>query len=162
LKLCFFFHDLLRHHYFIILRQIFGDDVNYESGSTQSKSIRQEEHDNAEGAIISTLQVEALWKISKIELDRTIQEACDVILRRKYFFFPNHYQRQMHTYKSKHASGAFHSISDPQVDHKSDGWVVSSTGKVIETDTGKLRAAAALVLVGDILVQCSKEGTSWR
>jgi len=30
--------------------------------------------------------VEALWKISKIKLDRTIQEACDIILSGNYFF----------------------------------------------------------------------------
>jgi hypothetical protein len=106
------------------------------------------------------MQVEALWKISKIELDRTIQEACDVILRRHHFFFPDHYQRQMYTYKPNSANNGLN--SDSQVDHVSDGWVVSSTGKVIETDVGRLRAAAALVLVGDILVQCSKDGTSWR
>lgn len=106
------------------------------------------------------MQVEALWKISKIELDRTIREACDVILRRKYFFFPDHYQRQMYTYKSNPAGNGLNNNSP--ADPESDGWVVSSTGKVIETDVGRLRAAAALVLVGDTLVQCSKEGTSWR
>eukprot|EP00986_Skeletonema_menzelii_P017391 scaffold19231_cov69-Skeletonema_menzelii.AAC.1 len=35
-------------------------------------------------------------------------------------------------------------------------------GEVVPMEVGRLRAAAAMVLVGDIMVRCSKEGTSWR
>ena len=35
-------------------------------------------------------------------------------------------------------------------------------GEVVPMEVGRLRAAAAMVLVGDIMVQCSKEGTAWR
>ncbi len=144
--------------FFSFFGQIFGDEEECGLGSSHSKNQRQEENDKADGAVISTLQVEALWKISKIELDRTIQEACNVILTGNYFFFPTHYKRKIYTRQSQHAS-ICHSSGN---DYGDDGWVVSSTGQAIDTDVGRLRAAAALVLVGDILVQCSKEGTSWR
>uniref|UniRef100_A0A6U6GJF5 J domain-containing protein n=1 Tax=Odontella aurita TaxID=265563 RepID=A0A6U6GJF5_9STRA len=101
--------------------------------------IKKQEKEKAEAALASVLQVEALWKITKIELDRTIQEACSRVLEGRYFFSsPGH--------RSQWFSG--------------DGWVGSS-GEVIYTDAGKLRAAAALILVGDIMIRCSKEDTSW-
>jgi hypothetical protein len=39
---------------------------------------------------------------------------------------------------------------------------VGTTGEVVTTETGRLRAAAAMILVGDIFVHCSKEGTAWN
>ena len=41
-----------------------------------------------------------------------------------------------------------------------DGWV-TSTGKTIDATVGQMMAASALVLMGDVMVKCSKEGTSW-
>jgi len=41
-----------------------------------------------------------------------------------------------------------------------DGWVGGS-GQIVDMNEGRMRAAAALVLIGDTLVQCSKDGTSW-
>jgi len=111
------------------------------------EEIREQERNKAENAVISTLQVEALWKISKIELDRTIQEACDIILSGNFFFFPSHYGTEIYAQRQTRLP-------------LDNGWVAGSTGQVIETEVGRLRAAAALVLVGDILVQSSKERTS--
>ena len=88
--------------------------------------------------------MEALWKLSKIDLDRTVREACERILEGGYFFFPSHQSPDVL----------------PGVTSNGDGWVGSS-GEVIETNIGKLRAAAALILVGDVMVQQSKEDTAW-
>jgi len=131
-------------------RQLFHDEKSEPFSGTfpSNDEVREQEHDKAEKAVISAMQVEALWKISKIELDRTIQEACRMILNGEYFFFPTHVN-----------VNDSHQMAHHRPD---DGWVVGSTGQIIETNVGRLRAAAAMVLVGDILVRCSKEGTSWR
>jgi curved DNA-binding protein CbpA len=97
----------------------------------------------ARNALLESLQVEALWKIRKIELDRTIREACDLILNGDYFFYPSHQSSQPADWQEG-----------------GDGWVGSS-GKVIDARDGSLRAASALVMIGNIMVQRSKEGTSW-
>ena len=94
-------------------------------------------------------RVQALWKIVKIELDRTISQACSRILDGAHPFFPLHQplqnQDDSYRHQSRDAAG---------------GWV-GSTGEAIETDKGKLRAAAALVLVGQTMVDCSKGNTAW-
>ena len=94
-----------------------------------------------------------MWKISKIELDLTIQEACRRMLSGDYFFYPD--GRQHHHHHHHH-----HPRDLRRREENFDGWVGSS-GHLIEADVGRLRAAAALVLMGDILVRCSKQGTSW-
>jgi len=128
---------------FICKQQLFQDTEDFP----HHEETRELERNKAEDAVISTLQVEALWKISKIELDRTIQEACDIILSGNYFFFPSHYCTEIYAQRQTRLP-------------LDNGWVAGSTGQVIETEVGRLRAAAALVLVGDILVQSSKERTS--
>jgi len=105
--------------------------------------IKEMEQRKAQNAILESLQVEALWKISKVELDRTIREACDLILEGDYFFFPSH-----------------QSENPSDWNQGGDGWVGSS-GIAIDAQVGRIRAAAALVMLGDIMVQRSKEGTSW-
>lgn len=104
-----------------------------DSHLESDEQLKETERLKAQAAILESLQVEALWKITKIDLDRTIQEACNLILTGEYFFFP-----------TQHA----------------DGWV-GSTGEAVDTSIGRLRAAAALVMIGDIMVRCSKEGTAW-
>jgi hypothetical protein len=110
-----------------------------------NEEIQKQERLKAQSAQLESLQVKALWKISKIDLDRTTQEACNLILNGDYFFFPFHQS----PIKSDRNRGG-------------DGWVASRTGETVSVDVGKLRAAAALVMIGDVMVQCSKEGTSWR
>jgi len=104
-----------------------------ESDDQVSESIKQDL--KSQTAVIRTLEVEALWKLYKIDLDRTVQEACRLILHGHFFF------------------------GGRPTPH---GWVSPYTGRVVETHVGRLRAAAAMILVGDIFVQCSKEGTSWK
>jgi curved DNA-binding protein CbpA len=116
---------------------------NGDANDRLDETIKQQEHIKAQNAILESLQIEALWKITKIDLDRTIQEACTLILSGEYFFFPSH-------------------TSPRPVDWNrgADGWV-GSTGKAIDTDVGRLRAASALVLIGNVMVMRSKEGTAW-
>lgn len=101
--------------------------------------IKQEEHDKARTVELGSLQIEALWKISKIQLDRAIQDACNQVLDGEYFFFPSHASPD----KDGWGKGG-------------DGWV-SAKGQTISTPIGRLRAASALVLMGDIMVRCAKE-----
>ncbi|GAX24887.1 hypothetical protein FisN_2Lh158 [Fistulifera solaris] len=92
--------------------------------------MRREERAKAQQAIIESLQIDALWKITKIDLDRTVREACNMVLEGSMFF-----------------------------GHQ-EGWVGSS-GLVISSNVSRIRAAAALVMIGEIMVQRSKEGTAW-
>lgn len=115
-----------------------------DSHLDSSEEIKENERLKAQTALLESLQVEALWKITKIDLDRTVQEACNLILTGEYFFFPSHQSVQSTVRSSRNA----------------DGWV-GSTGELVDASIGRLRAAAALVMVGDIMVQCSKEGTAW-
>lgn len=114
------------------------DDLEFDLHHEQNKKIHE--------ALQQAQQIEALWKLHKMELSSTIRRACRLIL--------------------EPTSSTFcpppipHSTYD-QSRQSYDGWV-SSTGRVVLMDVGRLRAAAALVLFGDILVQSSKEGTSWR
>jgi curved DNA-binding protein CbpA len=115
------------------------DDVNVPT----DEELKELERFKARNAVLESLQVEALWKIRKIELDRTIRQACDLILDGDYFFFPSHQSSRPADWQEG-----------------GDGWVGSS-GKVIDARDGRLRAASALVMIGNIMVQRSKEGTSW-
>lgn len=99
----------------------------------------EEEFERARKAQVESLQIEALWKVSKIHLDRAISDACHHILDGKYFFFPSH------------ASSKGLAWSEG-----GDGWV-SSGGRAISSSAGRLRAALALVLIGETLVKCAKD-----
>jgi hypothetical protein len=108
----------------------------YDEEIYANDDIKDEEQRKARAAVLESLQVEALWKISKIHLDRVIHDACRKVLEGTYFFFPSH--------------------SSP--DHRDwnkggDGWV-STNGRIISTPVAKLRAASALVLIGDTMVKC--------
>lgn len=118
-------------------RDSFGE-LSPRDNAPSDDEIRERERHKAKKAMVESTQVEALWKISKIGLDRTIREACDVVLSGEVFFFP----------KPSSRGG------------KSDGWI-GSKGNAIDTSLGRLRAATALALMGDVMVQRSKEGTSW-
>lgn len=95
--------------------------------------IRKSERQKAQKALLESTQVEALWKICKIDLYRTVREACDLILSRRAFFY------HLHT---------------------ADGWV-GSTGETVDTALGLYRAALVLRAMGDVMVERSKEGTAW-
>jgi hypothetical protein len=122
------------------------DDPDIRYDRNDEYDVIQTEEERAHQAMISSLQVEALWKIAKIDLDKTVQEACNVVLRGEYFFFPSH-------------QSSWDYPCDLQIP-MTEGWV-SSSGKAVDVSIGKLRAAAAMILVGDVMVRSSKDGTSW-
>jgi curved DNA-binding protein CbpA len=103
--------------------------------------IKEAEHEKSKKVQLESLQVEALWKVSKIHLDRAISDSCHHVLDGKYFFFPSH-------------------ASSNALDWSKggDGWV-SSKGQAISASAGRLRAALALVLIGDTFVKCAKEAS---
>ena len=133
----------------------------------QQEDLQLTEAQKAEKVMIELLQVEALWKVHKIGIDRSVRRACEMILSGRYFFFPSHQQQP--------ASPPF--TYGGTNDYAYDGWVSTShsVGEnhharaqyqheqhvAIDVEEGRLRAAKALVLVGDAMVSCSKDGTAW-
>ena len=109
-----------------------------EDEEFDDNAVKEVEKDKASKAELESLQIEALWKISKIHLDRAINDACKQVLEGKYFFFPSDL-----------------SSNRKDWDEGGDGWV-SARGQTIIASVGRLRAASALVLIGDMMVKCSK------
>lgn len=119
-------------------------------------------------ALLSAHQMEALWKITKIELDRTVRDACRFVLCHygdDYYLNHRHSRTQHHHLWSLSSSSSHPTHPSPSspipISPPFDGWV-STKGEVVQLHVGKLRAAAAMILIGDIFVQSSKEGTSWK
>jgi hypothetical protein len=110
------------------------------------EDIKYMEQFRAKQTILTSLQVEALWKVAKIDLDRVIRRACALILTREYFFDPSHQIPFGH---------------DPQTGPSTDGWVTRQ-GKLITSDEALQRTAKALILLGDVMVERSKVETSWK
>jgi hypothetical protein len=185
------------------------EDVDDDDGESLERELRFSRLQKAHSALLSAHQLEALWKITKIELDRTIREACRWILGHygeemgeggggwNVFCHPfevtpdsggdrRHHHRRHHPYSSPpppplpppppppppfppgHNDHQFnrphrgdHTTEIQERPRGNDGWV-GTTGEVVTTETGRLRAAAAMILVGDIFVHCSKEGTAWN
>eukprot|EP00584_Thalassiosira_punctigera_P018606 CAMPEP_0172558626 /NCGR_PEP_ID=MMETSP1067-20121228/80013_1 /TAXON_ID=265564 ORGANISM="Thalassiosira punctigera, Strain Tpunct2005C2" /NCGR_SAMPLE_ID=MMETSP1067 /ASSEMBLY_ACC=CAM_ASM_000444 /LENGTH=643 /DNA_ID=CAMNT_0013348025 /DNA_START=266 /DNA_END=2197 /DNA_ORIENTATION=+ len=139
------------------------DDDKHEELEEELQHIQ---HQKMYSALLSAIQMEALWKITKIELDRAIHEACRRILEPTTIMLGNHHHRprppsgrhrkRHQQYSNRHAHRHFRQRPQPP-----DGWV-GTTGNVVPMEVGRLRAAAAMVLVGDIMIQCSKEGTGWN
>ena len=114
-----------------LLRFLNDDDDKDNMHDELEHELHHEQNQKTYTALLSAHQMEALWKISKIELTKIIREACRCVLEESDVL-------------------------------QYDGWVDTTGRKVIPSDVGRLRAAAAMVLVGDIMVQSSKEGTSWN
>lgn len=130
---------------------MFDDDFLFdESNINGDNDDEQEQQQSKEEqvihkAIIQILQIEALWKITKIELDRIVFDACTRLLKiRGRNNKNNNHHHHYHGYISTTSGGAH------QQHHE-----------VISSDIMRLRAASALILIGDVYVRCSKEGTSW-
>jgi curved DNA-binding protein CbpA len=119
-----------------------SDFVDHDEASEEE--MKQAERLKAQQTLLQSLQVEALWKISKIDLDKTIRQACNLILKGNYFFFPSH-----------------QSLKPTEWNRGGHGWVTAS-GKMIHADEARLKAAEAMAMIGEIMVQRSKEGTSWK
>lgn len=110
------------------------DDEVLEHRPPTHDEIKDRERRKAQKAILESVQVEALWKICKIDLYRVVRQACDLIFSGQEFFY-------------------CHLVS-------ADGWV-GSAGRTIATEVGLRRAAVVLKAMGDIMVERSKEGTAW-
>lgn len=138
--------------------QFVNDDDDYDDSHDElEQELQHIQHQKAYSALLNAHQMEALWKITKIELDHTIREACISILKPTAFFSSpppptsshhRHHRRHNYHHRMHHSR------------HRSDGWI-GATGEGVSMEVGRLRAAAAMILVGDIMVQCSKEGTAW-
>ena len=118
------------------------DDSSSDQGPSEEE-LEEAEQLKAHHTILTALQVEALWKTSKIDLDRTIQKACNMILDGDYFFFPSHQSNRPSEW------------SQP-----ADGWVTRD-GKTVYATAAREKAAKAMVLIGTAMVQSSKQGTAW-
>jgi DnaJ domain/X-domain of DnaJ-containing len=97
----------------------------------------------AKQTMLTSLQIEALWKVAKIDLDKVILAACRRVLSQQYFFFPSH------------------QVIDVQNGASSHGWVTSA-GRVMDANEALQRTAEALILFGDIMVERSKVETAWK
>lgn len=123
----------------------FTSDDDDNDNAFDEEEMKYMEQFRAKQTILTSLQVEALWKVAKIDLDRVIRRACRLILTREYFFDPSHQMLFGH-----------HVNSPP-----TDGWVTSQ-GKLINSDEALQRTAKALILLGDVMVARSKVETSWK
>jgi hypothetical protein len=121
------------------------DDTMDQILDTLEEERKQHERDRTQQTLLQALQVEALWKVCKIDLDKVVRRACTMILSGEYFFFPSHQS------------------SNPMIrDRSIVGWISSSTGKAIDAEVAKLQAAESMTMIGEIMVQQSKRGTSWK
>jgi hypothetical protein len=121
------------------------DDTMDQILDTLEEERKQNERDRTQHTLLQALQVEALWKVCKIDLDKVVRRACMMILSGEYFFFPSNQS------------------SNPIIrDRSIVGWISSSTGKAIDAEVAKLRAAESMMMIGEIMVQQSKRGTSWK
>ena len=126
------------------------DDADcYESMEKEEEKHRESEKLKAQQTLLQALQIEALWKVVKIDLDRIIRRACAMILSGEYFFFPSH-QTLDYSYSNNNNNNG--------VDI---GWVTSS-GETINLEQAIVTAAETIIMTGEIMVQQSKEGTSWK
>jgi hypothetical protein len=126
-----------------------GDEDGEEAMFSDSSESDDEEERKfmeqlrAKQTLLTSLQVEALWKLAKIDLDAVIHGACRRILTQQYFFFPSHQTMDMHTGAPSH------------------GWVTSA-GRVMDADEALQKTAEALIFLGDIMVERSKVETAWK
>lgn len=114
----------------------FGEPFDLEVPSDSQLS--EQEQRKAKSALLESLQVEALWKISKMDLDKTIRRACELILESGAYgaFYHQHHQRQP------------------------DGWI-GENHQAICSNTARFQFANLLIKMGDCMVQRSKIETSW-
>jgi hypothetical protein len=141
--------------------------------------------DTAEGgipndkAMLESLQIDALWKVYKIELDSIVRQACRRLLNswsdpQHNVFLPSHISDLVY---SKRNNMFNHDATHPSVPPSSrssqkqyDGWIVSdpnnidgSSSPIIFNSSTKQQELVAHVLIrmGNIMIERSKVGTSW-
>lgn len=128
----------------------YDDEAMFSDNDDSSDLIEDDEEDRkfmeqfrAKQTLLTSLQVEALWKVAKIDLDTVVRRACRLVLTGEYFFFPSH--QSMHDHDTTAAQG----------------WVTSG-GRILDKDEALRRTAEALIFLGDILVERSKAETAWK
>ncbi|KAL7521678.1 hypothetical protein ACHAWX_006352 [Stephanocyclus meneghinianus] len=150
---------------------IFSDDEDMTLEELDNDHFQHLANEKTYTALLSAHQTEVLWKLTKMDLDSTVREACRRMLAPTttcwndnnrsqgwYAFFPSEnspYPREWHHYPHSYHSKSKHDARQycPELQ---DGWV-GLDGNVVPMEVGRLRAAAALVLVGDIMVRCGKD-----
>ena len=149
----------------------FDDDEEADLVEGPSEDdIRQQERQKACQTRLHSLQLEALWKVSKIDLDRTIRTACSRVLQREHnSFCPNASFGKSDLPPPPPPRG-------PSSGVRVDGWVGIPPPpsrlshrtptravplRAVDVHEARFRAAQALTVLGDVMVQRSKEGTAW-
>lgn len=115
--------------------------------------LQQQQHLQTQSTLLEALQIEALWKVTKIELDYVVRMACEAILATEACLFC-----------TSDSEFGFNTSSSPPSfgsEGRWDGWVGSRSGVAISATEGRRRAAEALVQLGNVMVEQSKDGTSW-
>ena len=149
---------------------ISDDDVLTNVVDPSEEELQERERQRVNQAILESLQVAAYWKVSKIDLDRTIREACDLILspkqqhlRQGQFFFVDSsaFDGWVTDGDNRSMNDLSDNIEDKSSDDDGDGEEPSTVprrqrGVVMDAEVGRLRSAAALVMIGDIFVERSK------
>ena len=137
------------------------------------EDIGQKEFEKASLARLHSLQLEALWKISKIDLDKTVRTACSRILQKEQsYFFPTAPLYSCDFVPPPPPRGLAAPVADgwvgipppPPPRRTQRVRVTSSLEKpvqAIDAQQARFRAAEALAILGDIMVQRSKEDTAW-
>ena len=145
---------------------------------TDSDNNDQQSHDIHSGipndeAMLESLQIDALWKIYKIELDSIVRKACRRLLislqdPNSNVFLPSHISDIV--YQSDPYPVTEHSPPSK----KYDGWIVSEnsndsideiaspilSSRTIRQQQQQL-VANVLIRMGSIMIERSKVGTSW-
>jgi curved DNA-binding protein CbpA len=137
---------------------MFSDDEGNVHEELDGAHFEYVANEKTYNALLTAHQTEVLWKLTKIDLDSTIREACRRMLMAvpgtdnggRYAFFPSESSPYPQDW-NHHPDFKYHArYHQPQ-----DGWV-GQNGNTIDTEVGRLRAGAALVLVGDLMVRCGK------
>ncbi len=139
-------------------------------------------------AMLESLQIDALWKVYKIELDSIVRKACRRILASledpsQNVFLPSHVSDVVYSYNTynnninnnngpRHQPSSFHS----RTSERYDGWIASdkssngsngptvpiiSSSIVRRKQQQQLLVANILIRMGNIMIERSKVGTSW-
>lgn len=135
-----------------------NNDIEEELLSTTTTENNNKKYIQSQYAILQSLQVDALWKLYKIDLDHIIQNACELILYNTSSLFLNDDGYYHDEYNNQHDDN-----DNTERRQKIDGWISRSNGKAITIDeTCRIKIASLLVMIGDIMIQRSKMNTGWN
>lgn len=130
------------------VESMFSDDEGELPEELDDAHFKHLADEKTYNALLTSHQTDVLWKLSKIDLDSTIRKACRQILLPTNEGWCSFFPSQNSPYPNDWGMSHYSSMQQ-------DGWV-GQDGNAISMEVGRLRAAAALVLVGDIMVRCGK------